>query len=256
MTVPLPEYGGCLWPIDPSCLQDEWDLYSDDEQERALALASTTLHRLTGYRVGGCPVTVRPCTPRQFPAAEIANSFWYGGAFTPLNYSGVWLNVCRSNDGCSTPCTISLPPPVGGVVEVKVDGVVLNPSVYSVNGRYLSWIGTGDCPFPEVQNLALPDTAPGTFSVTYLNAYPVDRMGAQAVTILALEFAKACAGKGKCRLPSGVTTLVRQGVTMEIDPGTFPKGTTGIREVDTYIALWNPDNRRPSTVWRPDRHRV
>ena len=30
-------------------------------QDRAPGLASATLRRLTGYRVGGCPITVRPC---------------------------------------------------------------------------------------------------------------------------------------------------------------------------------------------------
>jgi hypothetical protein len=38
---------------------------------------------------------------------------------------------------------------------------------------------------------------------------------------------------------------------MEIDPGIFPKGTTGIREVDAFIALWNPRGQESSTIMIP-----
>jgi hypothetical protein len=66
-----------------------------------------------------------------------------------------------------------------------------------------------------------------------------------------MEFAKACTG-GKCRLPANVTSVSRQGVAYEIAAGTFPEGTTGIREVDAWIGLWNPEGRRQSTqVWWP-----
>lgn len=58
--VAAPEYDVCLWPIDPACKTEEWNALNEVDQRRALALASSTLRRLTGYRVGGCPVTIRP----------------------------------------------------------------------------------------------------------------------------------------------------------------------------------------------------
>ena len=88
--------------------------------------------------------------------------------------------------------------------------------------------------------------------MTYLNSYPVDSLGAYAVGVLAMEFAKACIG-GKCRLPATVTAITRQGVSFEIASGTFPSGFTGIREVDTYISMWNPQGlRQRASVWTPD----
>jgi hypothetical protein len=100
--------------------------------------------------------------------------------------------------------------------------------------------------------VALSDTEPGTMSVTYLNAYPVDSIGAHAAGVLAMEFARACT-KGKCRLPKGTRSVARQGVVYDIEPGLFPDGFTGIQEVDAFIAMWNPQARTSgSRIYSPD----
>ena len=76
-------------------------------------------------------------------------------------------------------------------------------------------------------------------------------MAAYAAGVLAMEFAKACTG-GKCRLPANVTSISRQGVSYDIAAGAFPSGMTGLREVDSWIGLWNPEARRQATsVWYP-----
>lgn len=256
MSEPIPEYGGCAWPIDTACFTDEWAAISAPNRNRGMALASETLRRLTGYRVGGCPVTVRPCKKGCADGFAPYGAYQVGaGAFTPhLDGNGAWVNSCGcvTDCGCTALCEIKLPAPVGRIDEIKVDGVVLNVQDYRVfNGNLLVWTGTGECPWPTCQNLALPDTEVGTFSVTYLNAYPVDLLGAYAAGLLAFEFAKACSG-AKCKLPSGVTSIVRQGITMQVATGLFPDGLTGIREVDAFIAIWNPNNlSRPASVWVP-----
>jgi hypothetical protein len=103
-----------------------------------------------------------------------------------------------------------------------------------------------------VQDLTKDDTESGTFSVTYLNAYPVDSLGAYAVGVLALEYAKACSGD-ECELPENVRTISRQGLTLDVISGSFPGGETGLRPVDTFIALWNPGHLRGAPqVWSPD----
>ncbi len=250
---PVPEYGGCLWPADPGCLDTAWDAYDPALRERALALASSTLRRLSGNRVGHCPVTVRPCSPRGCTPAFVP----YTGMQPGMDINGRWVNSCGCSGGCecATACEIALPAPVGRVEEVKVDGAIIAETDYQIqNGHILVWIGAGACPFPAVQNLALADTEVDTFSITYLNAYPVDLLGAQAVAMLALEFAKACTGKGACALPPNVTEVVRNGVSFSIAPGAFPGGYTGLRIVDAWIALWVPEDgpRRQSRVWSPD----
>jgi hypothetical protein len=255
---PIPGYNGCSWPIDPACMDDEWGALDQSAQDRAAALASATLRRLTGYRVGGCPITVRPCKPGC--AGMVLPSYYalagpYGLSWYPVNIGGVWVNSCgcaASGCSCDVLCEIDLPAPVGEVYEVSVDGVVVPSTDYRVDGSTLLWTGAGDCPWPTCQDMTADPTDPGTFAVTYLNSYPVDQLGAYACGVLAMEFAQACAGNA-CRLPPGVTSVVRQGVSFDVTTGAFPGGATGIREVDAYIALWNPGGLRQSArVWSPD----
>lgn len=260
--VPVPASGICPWPIDPGCLGSDWDTLDPAVQDRAVGLASATLHRLTGYRVGGCPITVRPCKAG-CAAATTRPSYldmmgFYGHGFYPHIQGGVWVNSCGCTGSCSCgpECRVSLPGPVGRVDEVKVDGTVISSTDYRADGDGLLWTGTGDCPFPVCQNMALADTEVGTFSITYLNAWPVDALGAYAAGVLASEFAKACTG-GKCRLPASVTAVSRQGISMQIAAGAFPDGFTGIREIDAYIALYNPTPIRQAVqVYSPDIGRV
>lgn len=256
MTSPVPEYGGCPWPIDPACLADDWALLDPDVQARSIMLASSTLTRLTGYRVGGCPITVRPC--KRSCANTVIPYYTAHAWMNPhIAANGMWVNSCGCTTDCSCTelCEITLPGPVGGVTEVKVDGTVVPDTDYRVDGQRLVWIGTGACLWPVCQNLAAADDQPGTFSVTYLNSYPVDALGAYAAGVLANEFAKACTGSKACRLPSNVAAVTRQGVSFDLTPGTFPDGFTGIREIDAYVSLWNPKPiRQAPQVWSPDLH--
>lgn len=247
---PLPEF---CWPIDPGCCL-ELENYAPEVQARAVALATQTLHTLTARRVGGCPVTVRPC---RTPCATYG---YYDGSgsfvpwMNPTLMNGTWLNIpcgCgQSPCGCKELCEIALLGPVGAVYSVWVDGEEVPSTSYRVDdGRLLVRLD-GEC-WPDCQDLEAGPFDPGAFSITYLNAIPVDGLGAYAAGILACEFAKACSG-AKCRLPSGVTSVSRQGISYEVAAGAFPDGVTGIREVDAWIATYNPYRRRmQSTVWTP-----
>lgn len=258
----LPVPSGCSWPIDEGCLTG-WDGLDPAVQQRSIEFASATLRRLTGYRVGGCPVTVRPCKPScadlmRTPSYYDMLAFGAGlsGFWPHIGTDGLWINSCgcRTDCNCGEICEVSLPPPVGRVDTVRIDGVDLIANLdYRVDGNRLVWVdSTRDCGWPSCQDMTKPDTEVGTFSVTYLNAYPVDTLGAYAAGVLASEFAKACTG-GKCRLPSGITSIARQGIAMDFATGAFPNNLTGIREVDAYIGLWNPTPiRQGATVWSPD----
>ena len=239
------------WPIDEGCCAD-LDSYAPTVQLRAKALAGQTMRMLTGYRVGGCAITVRPCTRSCVGSA--GGWYSYGPGFFPYQNSlGQWVNSC----GCQTDCDhlgaaqIALPGPVGRVDAVWLDGVELDESVYRVdNGNLLVRLDGGV--WPTTQEMGLPLTDAGTFGVTYLQGIPVDGLGAWAAGILACEYAKACSG-GKCKLPSGVTSIVRQGIAMEIPTGAFENGLTGIREVDAYVQRWNPNHLKAGIgVWSPD----
>jgi hypothetical protein len=253
MSIPVPEYGQCPWPLDPACLTTEWDAFAPEVQERATLLASATLHRLTGYRVGGCPITVRPCKPScaiaVIPPYMAGHAQWMVPTIT---MQGMWINSCGCTTDCSCTevCEVLLPEPVGEVYEVLLDGN--DVTEYRVDGNRLVWTGTGGCPWPTCQDMAADTTEPNTFAVTYLNSYVPDKMAAYAAGILAMEYAKACTGN-KCRLPATVSSVSRQGVTFDIPMGAFPDGFTGLREVDAYLALWNPAGmRQRAVVWSPD----
>lgn len=245
--------GQCAWPLDPACLTQDWDAFPPTVRNRAWALAVMTLRRLSGYRVGGCPIEVRPC------ARSCWQSWWAGwsayGALGPHQTSnGDWVNSCGCTGDCSCAalCEVVLTPPVGPVSWVKVDGVELPPTDYRVDGSRLLWTGLGDCPWPACQDMAATSDQPDTFAVSYLNAHAPDALAAYAAGVLAMEFAKACTGS-KCRLPATVTSVARQGVAYEIAAGTFPDNTTGIREVDSWIGLWRPPGSptRSTQVWYP-----
>jgi hypothetical protein len=217
--------------------------------DAAVAYATQSLRTLTGFRVGGCPITVRPCSISCFTASGLYSSGW-----TPyINIYGNWVNGCCGDTDCGHLGTakIVLPGPVGEVVEILIDGVALDPDLYRVdNGDEL--IRLDGQPWPAVQDMLLTPDDVGTFAVTYLRGTPVDGLGARVAGILACEFAQAIQGLN-CALPANVTSITRQGVSMEIGVGVFPGGVTGIREVDAYIERWNPGHlRAPVKIWSPD----
>jgi hypothetical protein len=253
MSEPIPEFGGCLWPTDPACFDDEWQAMDEAIRNRALAYASSTLERLTGRQVGHCPVTVRPILQTASCFIPFEGTAWLHPG---VNVFGNWVNNCGYVSGYpGGPSAVQLPFPIGRVDQVKINGGVVAPADYWVQSNQFLRLASSITP-PTMQDLSKPDTEPGTFSVTYLNAWPVDALGANAAALLAVEFAKACAGE-ECDLPSGVTQIVRQGISMTIDTGSFTDGKTGIQAVDSFIALWNPKGlTRGASVWSPDTPRV
>lgn len=247
------------WPVDWSTCGGPPE--DPDIRERAEHMAVSTLRGLTLDRVGGCPITVRPCARGCYGSLPRGN--WYAGpssTFYPhLNGAGQWVNSCGCGAGChcgKAMPTVVLEGPVGRLDEVWVHGELLDPSAYRLDDgvRLVRLDGEG---WPSCQDMSQPHTGPDAFAVTYLNAYPVSFMGAIAAGVLAREYAQACAGKS-CRLPAGVTQIVRLGTTMTIASDLFASGLTGIREVDTFTAQFNPNRvRTRPQVYSPDlmRHR-
>lgn len=242
-TPPMPEY---CWPISWGCVSEE-SMASIPQEVRdyAEAMAVSTLRMLTLYQVGGCEVTVRPCAPR------------CGTGWSPtIDPSGNWVNMacgCGSNlpCGCGRAPVVELDTPVGRISEVTIDGAPLDPSAYLVlDGGLLVRTDGGE--WPRCQDFTAGAGEEGSFAVTYLNAYPVDGLGSWAAGVLAYEYAKACMG-GDCALPSGVTQISRQGISMEIQSDMFSDGLTGLRLVDDWTATFNPNRlRRKPMVFSPD----
>jgi hypothetical protein len=267
MTVEMPAPLDLCWPIDWSaCNQEVFDSLSPEQVALSEALAAQTLRMLTGFRVGGCSTTVRPCNrscvPGSWliaPSPSILFAGAYGGSFGFSPYvgpDGAWRNACGCRgDGCS--CVkveeVWLPGNVGRVDEVVLDGVVLDPSTYRVdNNNRLVRTDGGHWPVCQDMNL---DSGEGTFLVTYLDGNPVDGVGAMVGGVLAAEFAQACLS-GECALPNRVQQITRAGISQELDPDMFQNGNTGNQTVDAYIRIWNPTDSLPSGIYSPDAPRA
>lgn len=267
MSETIPDLPNYCWPVDWACNQAFYDDLTTMEDPdnpsgpripdpaglavaaRAEALAVQTLRMLTAFKVGGCPIVLRPCSPRCIPsswltAPTMASGSWAGYAgwvFSPyIGAGGQWLNACGCrNDSCG--CTkveeIVLPTDVGTITSVVIDGATLDASAYRVD-NHNRLVRTDGGVWPTCQDMNL-DSGEGTFLVTYQEGAVVDGLGSYAAGILAVEYAKACQG-GNCRLPKGATSIARAGVMIEIATGSFPTGMTGIREVDAWIQNWNP----------------
>lgn len=218
----------------------------------AEALAWTTYRGLTGNTVSICPTTVRPIAGRHgWPTwlDGLEGDALGSGPFTPTIVGGEWLNIwCSGQDhfdcDCHSQARIKLPGGAAKIDSVTIDGVVLASSAYVViDSNVLARID-GE-PWPLRQDWAVAE-GEGVFEVTYWTGIVPDSLDFMAVGILAVEFLKAIRGEKGCRLPSGATSIVRQGVSMQIEVDLFEKGLTGIREVDMATARRNPNRLRTS----------
>ncbi|WP_280420644.1 hypothetical protein [Nocardia carnea] len=242
----------CTWPVSRTCLPDATSPEDKAQQQAAIDTAVLILWSFTGRRFGCCTRTVRPC-PREEPGT--APLYWLPGySWYPELDNGVWRNItCGCGPSCFAggPGVVHLPGPVCSVVEVRVDGAVIDTSLYTLEGDRL-YANSGR--WPE-QNMRLPAGSPGTWTVDYLQGQSPPAGADLMVGTLAREFLKACAGDSKCRLPRNVESMTRKGVTMRMsEPAAlFQDQRTGIPEVDMWVAAVNPHKEAwPGGVSSPD----
>lgn len=197
-------------------------------------VASDILFNLTGRRwPGECTRIDRPCR---------------GGCFA--GRSSPWpFRDAERRCGCTSLSRVRLtgtPVATDGIVEVLVDGEVVDPAEYMVqNGRHLVGLRQADGilrRWPNCQYEELPTTEVGTWSVEYHygTAPPLGgvRAAGQLGCQLALSTNPQAVADGRCRLPKRVTTITRQGVTLAVLDtfALFKDGLTGLSEVDLWIS--------------------
>jgi hypothetical protein len=216
---------------------------TDETLEQQLLNASNILFHFTGRQwPGSCAETVRPCG---------------GGSEGWCGCSGG--RTC----GCRRPSEIRLGgSPITSVTEVKIDGAVLDPSLYRVDDwTHLVYLPADDDErqgWPCCQDVRLPDSEENTWSVAYTYGTGPDVGGSIYAAELAGELARACAGDTECRLPKRVQTIVRQGVTLAVvDPlNLFEDGRTGLPDVDLWLgSLRYGRRKRRATVMIPGQGR-
>lgn len=224
--------------------------------------ASDVLYELSGRQFPGeCEATVRPCARR-------SGGFGRGPSAVgvPAGWSASWgFCMCGDTCGCGGDVRVTLGAyPIVEITEVKVDGLVVDPSLYRLDDqRILTRLADSDGTnpgWPHTQRIDLNDTEEGTWSVSYVWGRQPPPMGVVAAAVLACELALACdpENAGQCRLPKKVDTITREGVTMVLSPSDFldESGKTGLYEVDMFIRAFNPSQlRQRAQVWTPNMSR-
>lgn len=222
--------------------------------EQVASDASDLLFELSGRLYAGeCgPKTVRPPCRGCWCGYQILSR---GHIIGPWDYGYPYMSLCDECLVACAPSRIKLSGyPVRAISEVKIDGVVLAASEYTLHkSRYVTRLNNQR--WPIRQNLTLADTEEGTFSITYTYGADPPEIAISAAAQLACELYKACTGEN-CALPIGATRITRQGVTFERqfwrrDPVTRA-WRTGLTVVDAFLNAHAPSGliRRP-TFWSP-----
>ncbi|MFH8805237.1 hypothetical protein ACH4F6_37805 [Streptomyces sp. NPDC017936] len=241
------------WPVHWTC---EVSSYAPELTGYAVGAATRILWALSGRRFGLCTATLRPCAEDCGDHSAWPLWDWRAG-YTMPSWDFYRLPYCAGGclGGCA--CThipsLRLPDTVHSIVEVKLDGTPMATGTYRLERRLLTRVDGRA--WPRCNTLALPDTEPGTWSVSARFGEDVPDSGRLAMGEMVCEILKAGSGVD-CRLPPGVTQLVRQGVTIQYpDVGQLLKdGRTGLYLVDLFLASENPDGlSRRGRVYDVDR---
>jgi hypothetical protein len=256
------DFGPCdVWPVQWTC---DVDTYSPALTGIALTAATRIVWALSGRRFGTCTVTLRPCADDCYGSWPFGWMPWSWSSYSSISPSydvGGWLGYvvpecgsCRGHCSCGHVPQVELPSPVAAVTQVLVDGAALPTTSYRVDdNRYL--VRTDGRAWPRCNDLLKDDGQSGTWSVTASYGQAVPASGSLAVGEMACQLLRAMNGED-CRLPPGVTQLVRQGVTISmLDIGTLlEKGRTGLYLVDAFLMSENPSALRTrSRVYGVDR---
>lgn len=203
-----------------------------EQQLLAAEQATEVLTALSGYQFGRCR--------RQFH-------------ITTGDVCGLWpTRLTWHSRPRPDPCCVI---PLGHapeVHEVTVDGTILDPTEYRLQGKWLvrvdgtCWPATPACDPPRT----IVDVTTGVFP---------PKIAERAVGELAEQIIASCTPGATCMLPSRVVSVNRQGVGMTLlDPIDYTNaGRLGLAICDTFLMSFNPDNlRRNSAVISPDTRQV
>lgn len=186
-------------------------------------MAGYMLWSATHRRFGPCEITVEPCNDQRACCARC------GG------YLGHWTPHCA----CYSRGEIILPGPINSVVQILIDGVVVDPETYVV--KDYAWLVNLEDIWP---------TCPADFVITYEIGLPPPPGAGHVAGELACELAKAFCNDDSCRLPRNITQAVRQGISV-----TYEAVLSSIPSMGLWVDLVN-NPAGPGSVWSPDMQTV
>lgn len=249
----------CPWTVpEPVCCRECWNAADPSLKVAAQDFAYTFLNAATGRQFGECVMTVRPCGWNTCNTGiEWLGWSWGGSVWQPYILNGLWYNAacgCAGLCSCIPDCAVRLDGPVNTIIEVRIDGVVVDPSTYFVmDQQWLVRASNSDDCWPECADM---NAVPGEgFEVTYTRGRPVPTALLNAASKLACEWVKSCTGDSSCRLSSWVVAMSRQGTDFQfVNPvELITRGLTGLKEVDMLITAYNPNQlHAPLRVFAPE----
>ena len=134
--------------------------------------------------------------------------------------------------------------PVRKIHEISIGGQILPSGSYYIRNRAEAVIEPAQC----------GGLCDGPL-VTYTYGVPPPSAGKLAAIELANELILDYNGDGACNLPSRISDIQRQGISIQIyDPQEFlDKGRLGLFKVDLFLASVNPGRAlKPARVVSPD----
>lgn len=219
----------------------------------ATGAAQSLLWHLSGSRFGSCVAVENYRVPSSSGCGvpyKDDRGFWHNGG----GRGGVCCRLLLHNR------------PVQRVVGVSVDGRVLDPSEYRLEGGWLQrlgacWPTVADCDPPVIRVeyvWGVPVTGPvfDDSEPPVLVERPAPYWGAVSLAMgeLVVEFLHGMCGD-PCKLPSRVASITRQGITVNfLTPEQwFELGLVGLPMTDSFLRAVNPNGRRArSRVYSPD----
>jgi len=150
---------------------------------------------------------------------------------------------------CAT-SVLELAGPIVAIDRVTYRGDDLAADAYEVHGSRLVRVDGGTWPCCQ-------DPANPILEIDYSWGKVVPEAGLLAATELACHLAYAAhpSTAGKCKLPAGVQTVTRQGVTLILPNSAdlLKDGKTGLPMTDLFLTAYNPSKlRRKARVFSPD----
>lgn len=238
--------------------------------EMAASAASMLLYQLSGQQYTGvCTHVVRPCGPNDgcgWTWSEVLSpseaSNWAVSWMVGVAGWG-WYNDNEPLCGCRHVSRVTLGNyPVLGINAVMFGSDVVDPTTYMLREfRYLDRITPTPSDqllvWPTCQNMTLPLPQVGTWSVEYVSGVAPPLPGVLAAGQLACEIINFLLD-AECNLPDGVTSINRQGISMDrnlfmqwgLKSGLWQ---TGLTWVDAFLQAYNPSGAQMrSAVWSPD----
>jgi hypothetical protein len=235
--------GPVLWPMAPNCDASGLNI-SPEQWADAQARAIEWVWALSGRFYGTRSTTYRPQALLPGGCCEGWPPFLQSIYGQGWPFSG----DPRSPDPTARK-VLELPRPAVSVDSVTIDGAVVDPAAYRLEGDFL--VRQDGEQWPATQDLIAASGQPNTWAVVFERGVTVPASGQYAAGVLACELGKQISGT-KCRIAFNATTVTRAGVTINRDI-LMAARTTGVQEVDQWVASVNPQSlvREPG-IWSPD----